>query len=86
MSSFVESGTLDKTVFNCSGGKYPYVIIPAKYYNPANKMYVGGFLNTDLVVEDVNIENKVGIVVPYKVIRTRLKQTGSSIPVQITAQ
>lgn len=85
-SSFVESGTLDKTVFNCSGGKYPYIIIPAQYYNPANKMYVGGFLNTDLVVEDVSIENKVGIVVPYKVIRTRLKQTGSSIPVQITAQ
>ena len=86
VSSFVESGTLDKTVFNCSGGKYPYVIIPATYYNPTNKMYVGGFLNTDLVVEDVKIENKVGIVVPYKVIRTRLKQTGSSIPVQITAQ
>lgn len=85
-SSFVESGTLDKTVFNCSGGKYPYIIIPAQYYNPTNKMYVGGFLNTDLVVEDVNIENKVGVVVPYKVIRTRLKQTGSSIPVQITAQ
>ena len=85
-SSFVESGTLDKTVFNCSGGKYPYIIIPALYYNPTNKMYVGGFLNTDLVVEDVKIENKVGIVVPYKVIRTRLKQTGSSIPVQITAQ
>lgn len=86
VSSFVESGTLDKTVFNCSGGKYPYIIIPAQYYNPTNKMYVGGFLNTDLVVEDVNIENKVGVVVPYKVIRTRLKQTGSSIPVQITAQ
>lgn len=86
VSSFVESGTLDKTVFNCSGGKYPYVIIPATYYNPTNKMYVGGFLNTDLVVEDVKIENKVGIIVPYKVIRTRLKQTGSSIPVQITAQ
>lgn len=86
VSSFVESGTLDKTVFNCSGGKYPYIIIPALYYKPTNKMYVGGFLNTDLVVEDVKIENKVGIVVPYKVIRTRLKQTGSSIPVQITAQ
>ena len=85
-SSFVESGTLDKTVFNCSGGKYPYVIIPALYYKPTNKMYVGGFLNTDLVVEDIKIENKVGVVVPYKVIRTRLKQTGSSIPVQITAQ
>lgn len=86
VSSFVESGTLDKTVFNCSGGKYPYIIIPAQYYHPTNKMYVGGFLNTDLVVEDVKIENKVGVVVPYKVIRTRLKQTGSSIPVQITAQ
>ena len=86
VSSFVESGTLDKTVFNCSGGKYPYVIIPALYYKPTNKMYVGGFLNTDLVVEDIKIENKVGVVVPYKVIRTRLKQTGSSIPVQITAQ
>ena len=84
--SFVESGTLDKTVFNCSGGKYPYIIIPAQYYNPNNKMYVGGFLNTDLVVEDVKIENKVGVVAPYKVIRTRLKQTGSSIPVQITEQ
>lgn len=84
--SFVESGTLDKTVFNCSGGKYPYIIIPATYYNPTNKMYVGGFLNTDLVVEDVKIENKVGVVAPYKVIRTRLKQTGSSIPVQITEQ
>lgn len=86
VSSFVESGTLDKTVFNCSGGKYPYIIIPALYYKPTNKMYVGGFLNTDLVVEDVKIENKVGVVVPYKVIRTKLKQTGSSIPVQITAQ
>lgn len=86
VSSFVESGTLDKTVFNCSGGKYPYVIIPALCYKPTNKMYVGGFLNTDLVVEDIKIENKVGVVVPYKVIRTRLKQTGSSIPVQITAQ
>lgn len=86
VSSFVESGTLDKTVFNCSGGKYPYVIIPSLYYKPTNKMYVGGFLNTDLVVEDIKIENKVGVVVPYKVIRTRLKQTGSSIPVQITAQ
>ena len=85
-SSFVESGILDQTVFNCNGGKYPYIIIPAQYYNPTNKMYVGGFLNTDLVVEDVKIENKVGIIVPYKVIRTRLKQTGSSIPVQITAQ
>lgn len=84
--SFVESGTLDKTVFNCSGGKYPYIIIPATYYNPTNKMYVGGFLNTDLVVEDIKIENKVGVVAPYKVIRTRLKQTGSSIPVQITEQ
>lgn len=84
-SSFAESGTIDKTILDCSGGRYPYIIIPAQYYNPNNKLYVGGFLNTDLVVEDVVIENKVGVQAPYKVIRTRLKQTGSSIPVQLTS-
>lgn len=60
-------GTLD-----CSGGKYPYYVIPDTLYNPATfKMYVGGFRTTDFVIDAIDIGGD-----RYITIRTRYIQSG----------
>lgn len=60
-------GTLD-----CSGGKYPYYIIPTSIYNPNTfKMYVGGFRTTDFAVGSLNIGGT-----DFTTIRTGYIQSG----------
>lgn len=60
-------GTLD-----CSGGKYPYYIIPTSIYNPNTfKMYVGGFRTTDFAVGSLNIGRT-----DFTTIRTGYIQSG----------
>ncbi len=57
---------------NCSGGKYPYYVIPTSIYNPNSfKMYVGGFRTTDFVVGSLNIGGT-----DYTTIRTGYIQSG----------
>lgn len=60
-------GTLD-----CSGGKFPYYVIPTSIYNPNTfKMWVGGFRTTDYVVGSLEIDSTT-----YTTIRTGYIQTG----------
>jgi hypothetical protein len=60
-------GTLD-----CSGGKYPYYVIPTAIYHPENcKMYIGGFRTTDFTVATLRIGNT-----DYTTIRTGYIQSG----------
>lgn len=60
-------GTLD-----CSGGKYPYYVIPTSIYNPSTfKMYVGGFRTTDFRTGTLNIGGT-----DYTTIRTGYIQSG----------
>ena len=60
-------GTLD-----CSGGKYPYYVIPTSIYNPETfKMYIGGFRTTDFRTGTLNIGGT-----DYTTIRTGYIQSG----------
>ena len=66
------SWMMNTTIFNCSGGKYPYYVIPTIDYDPNNfTMLVNGLMNSDLIISDVLINS-----VSYKVIRTNNIQTG----------
>lgn len=74
-STWADSRTMGATRFDCTGGKYPYYIIPASLYTGL-EMWVGGLKNTDLVVTDMQVTNASGATIAYKVIRLNNKQTG----------
>lgn len=60
-------GTLD-----CSGGKYPYYVLPTSIFNSSTfKMYVGGFRTTDYVKDTLEIGDTT-----YTTIRTGYIQSG----------
>lgn len=76
-SAWATGWTMSATTFNCSGGKYPYYIIPSEYYSESTfKCWIGGLRNTDLVVTDMNVENQYGQTKLYKIIRLGTIQTG----------
>jgi hypothetical protein len=82
-NSFTESGGLSDTAFDCSGGKYPYILIPKELYNSSYKTYVSKNLNSDFVISDVTLENNRGIILDYKLFRTTYIQTGNPINIEI---
>ena len=82
-SFFTSSGKMPAQVFNCSGGKYPYILIPTTYYSTSYKTYVADNLNSDFTVTDVSLVNNRNIRIPYKMLRTGYIQTGSSIKIEI---
>lgn len=74
-NGWADARTMGATRFDCSGGKYPYYIIPADKYTGL-EVWVGGLKNTDLVVTDINLVNASGATKAYKVVRLANKQTG----------
>lgn len=71
--------TKSSTAFDCTGGKYPYFVIPTAVYNKHNpEWWVGGLRTTDLVIQSgIDIkENEEGITIPYTAIRLSNIQTG----------
>lgn len=78
-SSFATSWTMSATKFDCSGGKYPYYIIPSELYDPDTfKMWIGGLRNTDLVVSSQVVETEFNRS-QYTVIRLGTLQNGSPV-------
>ena len=76
-STWATSWTMNATTFNCTGGKYPYYVIPSSLYNPSTfKVWIGGLRNTDLVVTIQEITNALSFVESYAIIRLGTKQTG----------
>lgn len=82
-SKFSESPGFSKTSFNCTGGRYPYILIPSEAYNSDFKTYVNDNLNSDFLVKDVSLVNALGTVISYKMLRTGMIQTGSNIGIEI---
>ncbi len=80
---YQETGTLSTTLFNCTGGKYPYILIPASYYRSSYKTYVNSMLNSDFVTTPIQVQNSKGIYADYYMMRTSGIQTGSRIPIEI---
>lgn len=81
--AFTTGGTFPETSFNCSGGKYPYLLVPSTYYRSSYNTYVSKNLNSDFLVKDVQVTNAVGVTIPYKMYRTNYIQTGNPINIEI---
>lgn len=76
-STWATSWTMSDTVFDCTGGKYPYYIIPSELYSESTfKVWIGGLRNTDLVISDQDVTNSYGISHLYKIIRLGTLQRG----------
>lgn len=74
-NTWADSRAMNATNFDCTGGKYPYYVIPASIYTGL-EVWVGGLKNTDIVVSDITLTNAFGASAAYKVIRLANKQTG----------
>lgn len=69
-------------VFDCSGGKYFYFIIPTQFCNGIS-FKVGGLAFSDMNVETIQFTNASGHQSNYNVYRVNNIQTGSSINVEV---
>lgn len=74
-NTWADSRAMNATNFDCTGGKYPYYVIPASIYTGL-EVWVGGLKNTDIVVSDITLTNASGASAAYKVIRLANMQTG----------
>lgn len=74
-STWADNRLMRSTNFDCTGGKYPYYVIPADVYNGL-QVWVGGLKNTDITVTDMTVTNASGSSQAYKVIRLTNIQTG----------
>lgn len=80
---FTESGVLEKTSFDCTGGAYPYILVPLEYFDSKLKTYVSGNLNSDFLTKRVRLVNDMGVMINYMMYRANYIQTGSNIDIEI---
>lgn len=73
--AFATSKAMEKTVFDCSGGKYPYYILPSDIADGV-EVWINGFRNTDLQSVELEVINGFNVAKKYKVIRLNNIQTG----------
>ena len=78
-SSFITgtSYTLPNTKFDCTGGKYPYYVLPKSIYKSSLEFWVGGLKNSDLVVNNIVLTTSTGLKIDYVTIRLSNVQTGN---------
>lgn len=74
-STWADSRSMGATNFDCTGGKYPYYVIPADIYTGL-EVWVGGLKNSDITVTDITLTNVSGSSKAYKVVRLTNIQTG----------
>lgn len=67
---------LPPTKFDCTGGKYPYYVIPKVLFDSNIEFWVGGLKNTDIITEDVIVRTDTGLEIVYTTIRLSNIQTG----------
>ena len=65
----------NSTVFDCTGGKYPYYILPASMASGI-QFWIGGLRNSDWTAEVRDITNTYGHTESYTIFRLNSIQTG----------
>lgn len=73
--AWADSRAMEATIFDCTGGKYPYYVIPSDIYTGL-EVWVGGLKNSDITVTDITLTNDEGASKAYKVVRLTNIQTG----------
>ncbi|QIG64759.1 hypothetical protein SJC03_81 [Bacteroides phage SJC03] len=75
LTSAWASKALATTKFDCTGGKYPYYIIPTSLANNVS-FYINGFANSNWSTEVKDITNSYGYSESYTIYRLNTIQTG----------
>lgn len=75
LTSAWASKALATTKFDCTGGKYPYYIIPTSLANNVS-FYINGFANSNWSTEVKNVTNSYGYSESYTIYRLNTIQTG----------
>lgn len=75
LTSTWASKALATTKFDCTGGKYPYYIIPTFLANNIT-FYINGFANSNWSTEVKNVINNYGYSESYTIYRLNTIQTG----------
>lgn len=75
LSSLWAGRTQASTVFDCTGGKYPYYILPTSMV-AGIQFWIGGLRNSDWIEEIREITNAYGYTESYTVFRLNSIQTG----------
>lgn len=73
--AWADSRAMEATIFDCTGRKYPYYVIPSDIYTGL-EVWVGGLKNSDITVTDITLTNDKGASKAYKVVRLTNIQTG----------
>ena len=83
-SDLSNSYTKSATIFNCSGGKYPYFVLPTVIVDKpsrAPQFWVGGLENTDITSGTLNlVRNK--LTIGYTWYRLNNIQTSSNVKIE----
>ena len=66
---------MGSTTFDCTGGKYPYYILPTSMISGI-EFWINGLQNTDWVTEQISLTNASGYTESYTVFRLNTIQTG----------
>ena len=83
MPSKLASNKAMSVTFNCSGGKYIYIAMPASFGLTKNNFKIGGLANSAWIVTTMDVTNAYGHKASYTVFRSENLQNGSSIKVDI---
>ena len=75
LSSTWAGRTQGSTVFDCTGGKYPYYILPTSMVTGI-QFWIGGLRNTDWKEETREVTNAFGYKESYTIYRLNSIQTG----------
>lgn len=74
-NTWADSRAMNATNFDCTGGKYPYYVIPTSIASGL-EWWVGGLKNTDVTSSVINLTNASGATESYTVFRLNNIQTG----------
>lgn len=74
-NTWADSRAMNATNFDCTGGKYPYYVIPTSIASGL-EWWVGGLKNTDVTSSVINLTNASGATSSYTVFRLNNIQTG----------
>ena len=82
--AWADGYTMSEVSLNCTGGRYIYYVIPTSLA-PASlpDFRVGGFSNSDWIVDTMEVTNSSGYSANYTIYRLRNIQTGNPISLQV---
>lgn len=80
-----ENNAIPATVYDCDGGKYPWIAIPSDIWQRSKetRVWIGGLMTTDINTYKVEVKNPKGKEVEYTCLRLGNIQTGNDLVIEL---